>query len=234
MFDFSKDSHFSGRSAKQLVCEVPMQWWVIDLEDGIKEEVKGKKVRPDDIVSIPMQALWQGMTAVPWKGPPPVDTKGFLSVMFRATTDPSIEPSVKKHFVDKNYIIISKHFCNLSSRLGFHFSTTEAYIGDSPNENYISFIFKGGGADLSRRIRRITFIGKLLERFDFRTEIKEDSIFARLEGHDSDYMLDHLKALGHIIIHTRQLDMVMYNEAMVNWYYRDMLKGIESFVKIGY
>ena len=234
MFDFSKESHFSDRSAKQLVCEVPMQWWIIDLEDGIKEGVKGKKVRPEEIVSIPMQALWQGMTALPWKGPPPVDTKGFLSIVFGATTDPSIDPSVGKRFADKNYIIISKHFCNLSSRLGFHFSTTEAYVGDNPNENYISFIFKGGAADVDRRVRRIQFVGKLLERFDFRTEIKDDSIFARLEGHDQDYMMDHLKVLGHIIVHTRQLDMVMFNEAMVNWYYEEMLKGIESFVRIGY
>ena len=234
MFDFSKESHFSDRSAKQLVCEVPMQWWIIDLEDGIKEGVKGKKVRPEEIVSIPMQALWQGMTALPWKGPPPVDTKGFLSIVFGATTDPSIDPSVGKRFADKNYIIISKHFCNLSSRLGFHFSTTEAYVGDNPNENYISFIFKGGAADVDRRVRRIQFVGKLLERFDFRNEVKDDSIFARLEGHDQDYMMDHLKVLGHIIVHTRQLDMVMFNEAMVNWYYEEMLKGIESFVRIGY
>ena len=234
MSDFGNESYFSDRSARQLVCEVPMQWWVIDLEDGIKESVKGKKVRPEDILSVPMKALWEGMTALPWKGPPPVDTKGFLSVVFKATTDPSIDPSVGKRFADKNYIIISKHFCNLSSRLGFHFSTAEAYVGDNPNENYISFIFKGGAADANRRIRRIQFVGKLLDRFDFRTEIKDDSIFARLEGYDRDYMLDHLKVLGHIIIHTRQLDMVMYNETMVNWYYKDMLKGIESFVRIGY
>jgi len=234
MFDVSKESHFSDRSTKQLVCDVPMQWWIIDLEDGIKEGIKGKKVRPEEIVSIPMRALWQGMTALPWKGPPPVDTKGFLSVMFRATTDPSIDPSVRKQFADKNYIIISKHFCNLSSRLGFHFSTTEAYVGDSPNENYISFTFKGGAADMNRRVRRVQFIGKLLERFDFRTEIKEDSIFARMEGHDRDYMMEHLKVLGHIIVHTRQLDMVMFNETMVDWYYKEMLKGIESFVTIRY
>jgi pyruvate,water dikinase len=75
-------------------------------------------------------------------------------------------------------------------------------------------------------------VGKLLERFDFRVEIKDDSVFARLEGHDQDYLKERLKVLGHIIIHTRQLDMVMYNEKMVNWYYNDMLKGIESFVKI--
>ena len=234
MFDLSKESHFSERSTKRLVCDVPMQWWVIDLEDGIKGGIKGKKVRPEEIVSIPMQALWQGMTALPWKGPPPIDTKGFLSTVFGAMTDPSIDPSVGKRFADKNYIIISKHFCNLSNRLGFHFSTTEAYVSDKPSENYISFIFKGGAADVNRRIRRIQFVGRLLDRFDFRTEIKGDSIFARLEGHDQAYMMDHLKVLGHIIIHTRQLDMVMFNEAMVNWYYKDMLKGIESFVRIGY
>ncbi|MFC1531760.1 PEP/pyruvate-binding domain-containing protein [Thermodesulfobacteriota bacterium] len=234
MFDLSKESHFSERSARQLVSDVPMQWWVIDLEDGIKEGIKGKRVRPEEIISIPMRALWQGMTALPWKGPPPLDVKGFLSVIYGSTVDPSIDPSVGKRFADKNYIIISKNFCNLSSRLGFHFSTTEAYVGDNPNENYISFIFKGGAADMNRRIRRVQFIGRLLDRFDFRTEIKGDSILARLEGHDQGYMTDHLNVLGHIIIHTRQLDMVMFNETMVNWYYKDMLKGIESFVRIGY
>ena len=118
----------------------------------------------------------------------------------------------------------------MSSRLGFHFSTTEAYVGDNPNENYISFIFKGGAADLDRRVRRIQFIGKLLERFDFRIQIKEDSIQARMEGHNQDLQLEHLKVLGHIIVHTRQLDMVMINEATMNWYYNDMSKAIKSFV----
>ena len=229
MFDLSKKSHFAAESTKQLVCEVPMQWWVIDLEDGIKEGVKGKRVGYEEIRSIPMRAIWEGMTALPWKGPPPVDTKGFLSIMFGATMDPSMDPSVRKRFAEKNYIIISKHFCNLSSRLGFHFSTTEAYVGDNPNENYVSFIFKGGAADIDRRVRRVQLIGKLLQQFDFRTEVKDDSLFARLAGHDQDYVKERLKVLGHIIIHTRQLDMGMSNVARANWYYEDILKGIESF-----
>ena len=232
MFDLSKESHFAARSTKQLVCKVPMQWWIIDLEDGIKEGVKGKKVKYEEIESIPMLSVWEGMTALPWKGPPPVDTKGFMSIMFGATMDPSVDPSVRKRFVDKNYIIISKHFCNLNSRLGFHFSTTEAYVGDNPNENYVSFVFKGGAADADRKIRRVQFVGKILSHYDFRVEIKDDALFARLEGHDQDYLKERLKVLGHIMTHTRQLDMVMFNDAMVNWYYQDMIKGIESFVNI--
>ena len=232
MFDLSKESHFAERSTKQLVCDVPMQWWIINLDDGIREGVEGKKVNCEDIVSIPMQAIWEGITALPWKGPPPVDTKGFLSIMFGATMDPSIDPSVRKRFADKNYIVISKHFCNLNSRLGFHFSTTEAYVGDNPNENYVSFIFKGGAADVERRVRRVQFVARLLERFDFRVEIKDDSLLARLTGHDQDYLKERLKVLGHVMTHTRQLDMVMYNDTMVKYYYEEMLKGIESFVNI--
>ncbi|UCD87251.1 MAG: hypothetical protein JSV01_05700 [Desulfobacterales bacterium] len=234
MFDLGKESHFAERSTKQLVCDVPMQWWIIDLDDGIKEGVTEKKVKAEDIVSVPMKAIWEGMTALPWKGPPPVDTKGFLSIMFGATMDPSIDPSVRKRFADKNYIIISKHFCNLNSRLGFHFSTTEAYVGDNPNENYVSFIFKGGAADVDRRVRRVQFVARLLEHFDFRIEIKDDSLLARLTGYEQEYVKERLKVLGHIMTHTRQLDMVMYNDAMVKWYYEDMLKGIESFVNIAH
>lgn len=232
MFDLSNESHFADRCTKQLVCDVPMQWWIIDLEDGIREGVEGKKVTCEDIVSIPMQAIWEGITALPWKGPPPVDEKGFLSIPCGATMDPGMDPLVRKRFVDKNYMIISKHFCSLNSRLGFHFSTTEAYVGDNPNENYVSFIFKGGAADLDRRVRRVRFVARLLEEFDFRIEIKDDSLLARLTGHDQDYLKERLKVLGHVMTHTRQLDMVMYNDAMVQYYYEDMLRAIESFVNI--
>ncbi len=234
IFELSKESHFAERSSKQLVSGVPLKWWVIDLEDGIRKGVKGKKVKPEELTSVPMQALWEGMTALPWKGPPPVDAKGFMSVMLSATTDPSIDPSVGRRFADKNYIIVAKNFCNVSTRLGFHFSTIEAYVGEEENQNYISLVYTGGGADEGRKGRRAALISRLLEKYDFRVEKREDTIFARIEGHKRPLLEDRLKVLGHIIVHTRQMDMVMYNDAMVEWYYKDMLKGIESFVEISH
>ena len=232
MFSFGADRRFPEHSSKQLVCDVPMQWWVINLDDGFKMPVSGRTVKLENIASIPMLALWQGITAVPWEGPPPIDARGFLSVMFRSTMDPSLDPTRRSRYSEKNYFMISKHYCNLTSRLGYHFSTVEAFVGDNPRENYVSFSFKGGGADVNRRILRLKFIEKILKRFDFRIEINEDCIMARLEGCDRDFLLDRLKVLGYISIHTRQLDMVMGDPSTASRYADQHLQNIGSFVSL--
>jgi len=227
MFEFSENTYISEKSARKLTSKkIPMEWLVIDLENGVRPEVKGKRLDANAIVSLPMRALWEGMIAVPWKGPPPMDTKGFVSVIMGSSTD----PDAASYLTDKNYIILSKNYCNVSTRLGFHFSTTEAYLGEEETQNYVTFMFKGGGADSGRKNRRAALISRLLEQYDFRVEVRDDAVLARVEGHEQGFLEKRLMVLGYIIVHTRQMDMVMLNDAMVNWYYKDFLKGIESFV----
>ncbi len=92
MFNFGQKHHFDQGTAKRLVGKVPLEWWVIDLADGFQEgtDANGKTVRVEDIVSVPMLAIWQGISAFPWEGPPPVSVQGlwfhYLSIDHAART----------------------------------------------------------------------------------------------------------------------------------------------------
>jgi pyruvate,water dikinase len=228
VFAFGTDNPFPEYASKQLYHNVPMQWWVLDLEDGFKEPVTGRYVHLEEIACGPMLALWDGMVAVPWDGPPAVSGRGFASILFQATTNPALASPFKKPYGDRNYFIISKYFVNLQSRFGFHFTNVEALAGPRSEENYLSFSFKGGAADLERRAARARFIGDLLADLSFDVAVTEDVVTARRTGLDAADIEQGLRVVGYLLMHTRQLDMIMNQPAAVEHYRLKMRADIEG------
>jgi pyruvate,water dikinase len=230
VFNFGREHHFTEKASKQLVCGVPMKWWVLNLDDGFRKDVPGKLVNLDDIVSIPMLALWEGIIAVPWAGPPAIDAGGFMSILMEAASNPALDPSMPSPYTNRNYFMISKNFCSLTSRFGFHFSNVEALVSERANENYASFSFKGGAADYDRRVRRVRLVGAIVDEFGFRSKVQDDWITARAEGDDENGMKQKLRILGYLLFHTRQLDMVMSNEAAYAEWKQKLLADISGVV----
>jgi pyruvate,water dikinase len=231
MFNFGRRYGARDKSAKQLVVAgVPSQWWVINLDDGFRADadLSTAFIRIEDIVSEPMLAIWKGMTAVPWQGPPPVSLRGLGSIIVQSTMNPQLDPAVRSPMAGRNYFLLSRSFCNLSVRLGYHFALAEASFSELLTESYVNFHFQGGAADERRRRRRVSLLGEMLREIDFRVELKGDSITARIEKRPVPYLRERLVVLGYLLIHTRQVDMVMDEEAFTGRYMDKMRADIRT------
>lgn len=232
MFSFGQDNRFDQSAAKRLIGDVPLEWWVIDLADGFREGAGGdaKTIRVDDIASMPMLAIWRGISAFPWQGPPPVSVRGFGSIIFQSAMRPDLDPSVPSALTTKNYFLISRNFCNLSVRLGYHYAMIEAYLSDLLTESYVTFRFKGGAADLQRKAVRARLLADILQRYDFRIELRSDSLLARVKKRSAEYLEQRLQVLGYLTLHARQLDMVMNQPGAVDQYREKFLREIDEML----
>jgi pyruvate,water dikinase len=150
-----------------------------------------------------------------WPGPPPTDAKGFLGMLAHTA---SVQEDQLYEMGKSSFAVVSADYMNFSIRLGYHFSMIEAYAGENMNDNYIKFFFKGGGAAHDRRLRRVRLISTILKEMGFRMTIKEDVIDAILTKYKRESIEEQLVILGKLTAYTKQLDMVMYNDAVTDMY----------------
>lgn len=212
MFRVGREMHIPSGKTKQLYDNCPMQYWVVDLDDGFVTYPTGKFITFDNISSVPMLAIWKGMTAIKWAGPPPATAKSFLSILAESACDPSLVPDANSVYTMRNYFLISSKFCCLQFRFGYHFCTVETLCGDVPAENFISMKFSGGAADLKKKNARVRLIAILLDEHDFRVNVVRDRLTARCEGMSANDIKERLHVVGHLLMHTRQLDIVLHSE----------------------
>ena len=191
MFSMGDDSEIEDTHTIDLAAGIPVSVRILDIEGGVKENVR--KATPDDILSIPFNALLRGMKSMRWPAPPPVDAGGFLGMLAHSASVPEEQ---LRETAKKSFALLSKNYANFSIRLGYHFSMIEAYAGENLNDNYIRFFFKGGGASLDRRLRRVRLIKEILKAMDFRVNVKEDVINAIITKYNQEAIENKLEIMG--------------------------------------
>jgi pyruvate,water dikinase len=219
MFNVGTDGGLEGAETVRLIAGIPIDVHVININGGLKEGLK--KATAEDVLSIPFSALLRGMKSMKWPGPPPPDAKGFRGAHAKAA---SVTEEQLRETSTKSFAVVSKHYVNFSIRLGYHFSLIEAYAGENIHDNYIKLFFKGGGAAPDRRLRRVRLIQEILKAIGFGLTVKEDVMHAQLTKYKQPDIEEKLVVLGKLTAYTKQLDMVMFNDAVMNMYIDQFMK----------
>jgi pyruvate,water dikinase len=219
MFKISGGSDVREGEAVKLDSKIPTDIYMIDLDGGIDNKLRS--IFSENILSIPMNAFLKGMMSMKWPGPRPVNAKGFAS----AVADIALKTSHPRDKVwGKSFALVSREYMNFCIRLGYHLSTVEAYAGDNIDHNYIRFHFMGGGASLDRRLRRTRLIEEILEKLDFTVDKSGDVLNARINRYERSAVEKKLNTLGRLAVYTKQLDMVLFSDACVDYCMQDFMR----------
>ena len=210
-------------AAVKLDIPVPIGIVVIDLGGGLKDNIDPNKAALEDVLSIPLRALLEGMVypGVWHKELTALKVSDFLSSMMRM---PDITTDTADSVV-YNIAIASKDYVNLSLRLGYHFNMIDCLLSGIPKNNHIYFRFVGGATDISKRSRRIRLLEEILKEYGFNINSKGDLIIGRLSNMPKEEMSEILHQIGRLIAYSRQLDALLHDDTVIERYARNFLEG---------
>ncbi len=228
MFWISDDIKSKENIAIRLYTSLPLSIYVIDLGGGLSIGHEAREAQKEDVISVPFKALLNGMTHkdIEWSGDIGINWGGFASIVAESVFR---DPLKEGRMGGPNYAVISGEYLNFNSRLGYHFATIDTYCGPVVNDNYITFYFKGGAADIGRRSRRATLISLILKKLLFKVEQKGDMVRGELKKFDQALIEEKLDMIGRLLGSVRLLDMVLSDDGQIDWYVEEFFKGNYTF-----
>lgn len=222
MFGLSGDARESVQSVK-MTANIPLSLYFIDLGGGLKENLTTcDAITPDSIESVPMKALWSGLShpGITWSGTVSLSTGNIMALM---TSEPP--PHVD------SYAIVSGDYVNLSVKFAFHYTNIDILCGDDAEQNYISLQFAGGAGSYYGRFMRINFLGEVLQRLGFTLNISGDLLEASLKGYESEAMKKTLDQLGRLLASSRSLDLAIPSQTKVGPMIEAFFRGDYNFLE---
>jgi pyruvate,water dikinase len=208
---------------RRLALNIPLDLIVIDLGGGLQAREGKATAKVEDITSAPLRALAAGLsTEGVWEtGPADMDLNGFMSSATRAV---SLNVPLMAR-PEQNLAIVSGQYLNLNLKLGYHFNILDCYLTHTRNDNFIYFRFAGGVTAMDRRSRRATLLKRILEKHDFVVEGTGDLVIARIKKISLEAMVQRLEMVGRLIGFTRQLDIFLKDDSLVEQCIARFLRG---------
>jgi pyruvate, water dikinase len=229
MFHISDNRLIKLNFAKKLATDIPLQFYILDVGEGLRDHPKTQKeVHIDTVRNRAMRALWSGLThpGIEWGAFSHFDWEAHdRIVMSGGIASP-------KSTMFSSHAVISNDYMNLNFRFGYHFVIVDALCTSNPSENAILFRFSGGGADLSHRMLRADFLNKILIRLGFDVTVKSDLVDGQFKGADLDTSLQKLDMLGRLLGATRLMDMYLKDASMIDGFVDDFMQGRYHFASV--
>jgi pyruvate,water dikinase len=189
--------------ARRLRTDLAFTLFLLDLGGGLAPaQGRGNEVRPEDIASAPMRALWQGLAC---SG----ETWADMGFCCDWAEFDRVSAGIfrKDSRLLASYGLLSADYLHLLVRFGYHFAVLDSLCGPRAEANYICFRFMGGGGVPEQRRLRVTYIATVLEGYGFAVRVRGDMLNARLSRAEETVVRRSLILLGRLLVRTQRLDL---------------------------
>ncbi|MBI4861821.1 MAG: hypothetical protein HY815_16415 [Candidatus Riflebacteria bacterium] len=223
MFGFGERAARTSETSWKLKVNLPLSIHVTDLGGGLlRVPGHGEELEQRDISCSPFRSLLEGLTdlRIDWAKPRAVSAGGFMSVLAASMTGP---PAEARNLDLPSFAVIDHQYLSFSARAGYHFSVIETVCSAVDSKNFIQYRFGGGGAGEERRVRRATFLWRVLTALGFIVQLNGDLVSAKLFKVPEPEIQDRLKTLGRLTLCSRQLDMLMDSDSSPEMFASDFL-----------
>lgn len=199
---------------------IPLDLVVVDLGGGLDWRGGG----PPEVEEVcgPLRPMLDALVAdgVWATGPADMDLDGLMSSATRASPVSTVGAQP-----EQNLAIISSNYLHLALRLGYHFNIVDCFLSEVRNDNYLYFRFVGGVTEMARRTRRALLLKKILEHYDFVVEGTGDLVIGRNKKAAPESMREKLRMVGRLIGFSRQLDVMLREDGLVDQCVERFLAG---------
>lgn len=215
----------AGAAALLLQAEIPIRIRLIDVGGGLSDP-SPEAVQVSQVASLPFRAWLKGVLRENiWdQEPAPIGARDFLASLTRPLTMLTNPPA----YAGENLAILARNYCNLSLRLGYHYNIIDCYLSEAPDDNYIYFRFVGGFAEEGKRVRRAALISRILASLHFKVEQKGDLVIGKAKMLEGPHLENILVHLGELVAFTRQLDVRISDDLVMERLFAEFLHRISS------